>query len=73
MRMHKDVRTHMHMVMLTSLLEVYVANMLATKFRREDMQDFLRRCREIDRTHWLLRNDMRDSNNNNSAPKRNDT
>jgi len=32
----------------TSLIELYVANMLATKFRREDMHDFLRRCREID-------------------------
>lgn len=32
----------------TSLIEMYVANMLATKFRREDMHDFLRRCREID-------------------------
>jgi len=32
----------------TSLIEMYVANMLAVKFRREDMHDFLRRCREID-------------------------
>lgn len=32
----------------TSLIEVYVANMLADKFRRQDMHDFLRRCREID-------------------------
>lgn len=32
----------------TSLIEMYVANMLATKFRREDMHDFLSRCREID-------------------------
>lgn len=32
----------------TSLIEVYVANMLATDFRRQDMHDFLRRCREID-------------------------
>jgi len=32
----------------TSLIETYTANMLAAKFRREDMHDFLRRCREID-------------------------
>mmetsp|Transcript_75420 Transcript_75420/g.157243 ORF Transcript_75420/g.157243 Transcript_75420/m.157243 type:complete len:669 (+) Transcript_75420:75-2081(+) len=32
----------------TSLIEMYVANMLATKFRREDMHDFFSRCREID-------------------------
>jgi len=32
----------------TSLIEVYVANELAAKLRREDMFDFLRRCREID-------------------------
>jgi len=32
----------------TSLIEMYVANMLASKFRRQDMHDFLRRCREID-------------------------
>jgi len=32
----------------TSLIEMYVANMLAVKFRRQDMLDFLRRCREID-------------------------
>jgi len=32
----------------TSLIEMYVANMLATRFRRQDMHDFLRRCREID-------------------------
>jgi len=32
----------------TSLIEMYVANMLAVRFRREDMHDFLRRCREID-------------------------
>lgn len=32
----------------TSLIELYAANLLATKFRREDMHDFLRRCREID-------------------------
>merc|ERR1712087_420789 len=32
----------------TSLIEMCVANMLAAKFRREDMHDFLRRCREID-------------------------
>lgn len=32
----------------TSLIEMYVANILASKFRRQDMHDFLRRCREID-------------------------
>lgn len=32
----------------TSLIEMYVANVLANKFQRQDMQDFLRRCREID-------------------------
>merc|ERR1712176_1337730 len=32
----------------TSLIATYVASMLAVKFRQEDMQDFLRRCREID-------------------------
>lgn len=32
----------------TSLIEMYVANMLAKKFRREDMHDFLIRCREVD-------------------------
>ncbi|CAE8727505.1 unnamed protein product [Polarella glacialis] len=32
----------------TSLIEVFVANTLAAKFRREDLHDFLRRCREID-------------------------
>jgi len=32
----------------TSLIEMYVANMLAVRFGREDMHDFLRRCREID-------------------------
>jgi len=32
----------------TSLIEIFVANVLATKFQRQDMHDFLRRCREID-------------------------
>ena len=32
----------------TSLIEVYVANMLATAFRRQDMRDFLKRCQEFD-------------------------
>mmetsp|Transcript_31946 Transcript_31946/g.56719 ORF Transcript_31946/g.56719 Transcript_31946/m.56719 type:complete len:475 (-) Transcript_31946:144-1568(-) len=32
----------------TSLIEMYVANTLATKFRQQDMHDFLRRCKEID-------------------------
>jgi serine/threonine protein kinase len=32
----------------TSLIEMYVANVLANKFQRQDIQDFLRRCREID-------------------------
>jgi len=32
----------------TSLIEMFVANMLATTFRRQDVHDFLRRCREID-------------------------
>jgi len=32
----------------TSLIETYVANMLANKFRHEDMHDFLIRCREVD-------------------------
>lgn len=32
----------------TALIETYTANMLAARFCREDMHDFLRRCREID-------------------------
>eukprot|EP00930_Biecheleria_cincta_P035721 TRINITY_DN24551_c0_g1_i1.p1 TRINITY_DN24551_c0_g1~~TRINITY_DN24551_c0_g1_i1.p1 ORF type:complete len:678 (-),score=127.26 TRINITY_DN24551_c0_g1_i1:28-2061(-) len=32
----------------TSLIEMYVANIIATKFRREELQDFVRRCKEID-------------------------
>jgi len=32
----------------TSLIETYVGNMLAQRFRRQDMHDFLRRCKEID-------------------------
>merc|ERR1711920_575030 len=32
----------------TAYIETYVANMLATKLRWENMLPFLRRCREID-------------------------
>jgi hypothetical protein len=32
----------------TSLIEMYVSNMLAKKFRREEMHDFWVRCREVD-------------------------
>ncbi|CAJ1446156.1 unnamed protein product [Effrenium voratum] len=34
----------------TSLIEMYSAQVLAGKFRREDLQEFLCRCREIDMT-----------------------
>lgn len=32
----------------TSLIETYVANMLAARFRQEELQVFARRCREVD-------------------------
>jgi Ca2+-binding EF-hand superfamily protein len=45
----------------TSLIEMYVANMLAVQFRREDMHDFLHRCREIDkhRTGFFTASDLK--------------